>query len=292
MENLKTVLQHAPTDGQAPVHYGYGVSRKIDAKSGVWTFYVSIVRRGIVVKRQFSETRNGGHDGAMARATGYRDQVLGELPPYSKREYQAIVRTSNTSGITGVRRYRKAGHLVWEACAQFPSGKSKSRAFSINKYGDEEAKQLAVQARAAMLQQIDGYYHTTEEAKLVSEEARPSLLAPPSGVQLVVPAKPREYRKNLKCKPFSGCRGVTWERGVNRDKAGKISVERHYWVARYTVRGVCKVRYFRIESGHEEEAFRLAVAQREAWEAEFGRPKIGAYRTLQHPTHNRRKFAP
>lgn len=272
LNNTETDPQTVSSDGLAPGRYGYGISRRVDAKSGVWTFYVNLVRRGVVVKKQFSETRNGGHDGALAKASAYRDQVLGEMPPYSRREYQAILRASNTSGIAGVARYSKAGYLVWEARIQFQNGKKKSRSFSIDKYGEETANLLAVQARAAMLQQIDGYHLTTEEAKLLSEEAQPALCAPPAGVPLVVPAKPRELRKIQKCKPFSGCSGVTWERGVNRNAAGEVTAERHYWTARYTVRGVCKVRFFRIEEGKEEEALRLAVAQREAWEAEFGPP--------------------
>lgn len=263
--NMTITLQPAPVEKPSSSPYGYGISRRIDRKSGVWTFYVTVVRRGVVVTKQFSETRNGGHDGALAQAIAFRDQVLAELPPYSQREYRAILRRSNSSGMTGVLRYSKAGYLVWEANAQFPNGKSKSRCFSINKYGEE-------QARALMLQQIDGYYLTTEEAKLLTEEAQPALCTPVAGVPLVVPAKPRKFRKIQKCKPLSGCPGVTWERGVNRNTAGEVTAERHYWVARYTVRGVRKMRCFRIEPGKEEEALRLAVAQREAWEAEFGPP--------------------
>lgn len=54
---------------------------------------------------------------------------------------RGLLRT-NTSGHTGVARTKNNGHEYWEA-VWWENGRRRTMAFSIKKYGEEGAKQLA-----------------------------------------------------------------------------------------------------------------------------------------------------
>lgn len=54
--------------------------------------------------------------------------------------------SNNTSGITGVSIFKSGNAYCWRSCC-YSKGKSIFRSFSIHKYGFEEAKKLAIEAR-------------------------------------------------------------------------------------------------------------------------------------------------
>lgn len=115
------------------------------------------------VGRFFSFADHGGMEGAIDAARTWRDQtgetVWGEdyfirlLPDtFSKPHYR--LSTANTSGVCGVSLIQNHGNWQWQARWQVNRGEggkryTNRRQFSVAKYGYDEAKRLAVEAREA-----------------------------------------------------------------------------------------------------------------------------------------------
>lgn len=77
------------------------------------------------------------------------------FPVLTKRRFREVIRKPTASGIPGVSRittYSK-GHAydVWKACWTSRNGIRRSKQFSINKYGEKEAKRLAIKTRMESL---------------------------------------------------------------------------------------------------------------------------------------------
>ena len=142
----------------------YGI-RPLTGASPGWR--VALVRRGEEHLRCFSAARYGSLDSALVAAKAWRDRVACELRPLTKAEYSQLVRSNNSSGHPGVylRRQRKrnaAGqeveYLFWQA--QTPEGVTpfRSKSFSVTRFGFDAAFELAVEAREAFVQGLQGYY--------------------------------------------------------------------------------------------------------------------------------------
>lgn len=71
----------------------------------------------------------------------------------------------NTSGITGVS-YSPVSNS-WRALWYNGEGKQKSKSFSVNKYGEDLAKQLAIQSRESAIEFLkeNGYLYTERHGK-------------------------------------------------------------------------------------------------------------------------------
>ena len=67
------------------------------------------------------------------------------------------IHPNNTSGVTGVYRVvRKDGeHIVWTAEWRPLHERSKTKSFSVNKYGEQEAFRLACEYRAKMIEELN-----------------------------------------------------------------------------------------------------------------------------------------
>lgn len=69
------------------------------------------------------------------------------------------IRSDNTSGVTGVQRAAKEVQGVvyeyWVATWNTLDGKSKRKRFSLLKYGEEKAKELAIQHRKLMIEALN-----------------------------------------------------------------------------------------------------------------------------------------
>lgn len=147
--------------------YGIGPYRSSGVVAG-WR--VSIKRRGDTVTRYFASAHFGGLDAALQAAVAFRDEVNQKFPPLTKREQCAVLRSSNTSGIPGVFRTTTG---EWKARILFADGSCKTRQFSIQRYGEEEAWRKAVQARAELLALVHGH-------ALQHDEMRDAQLPEPS----------------------------------------------------------------------------------------------------------------
>ena len=128
---------------------------RIDAGS-THAWEVRIMRRGEQYAKTFTDRQLGGKARALAAARKYRDQMLRKLTGYSREELLTKASSRNTSGYPGVRKLetnvRKGkwiySYAFWEASwTPRPGGKRVKRRFSVQKYGDKKAKQLAIEAR-------------------------------------------------------------------------------------------------------------------------------------------------
>jgi len=85
-------------------------------------------------------------------------EIRKEVPVLTKRGFREVLRKPTASGISGVTRIttypRGYEYEVWKATWTNRSGNRKSKQFSINRYGEKEAKRLAIEARLEALDKI------------------------------------------------------------------------------------------------------------------------------------------
>ena len=145
----------------------YGISRIDDDIYHTHAWRVSLCRRGKRHVKNFADKKWGGKGRALEHAKQYRDALVHKYPPLSRKEFCSILRSNNKSGITGVYKYAKSFALkngtikenwYWEA--NWPTQESESAhvAFSVNTYGEEFARQLAIRARQRGMRGLDGYF--------------------------------------------------------------------------------------------------------------------------------------
>ena len=135
-----------------------------NGKRGV-VYRVSFTRSGKTVAQLFRSADYGGARAALKAARAWRDSMTGSLPLQTKRAFSQRVKPNNTSGAPGVylkrqvvRRGNRTGeYAFWQA--QTPQGVKpfRSRSFSVDRYGYDEAFALAVQARAEFVAEVEGY---------------------------------------------------------------------------------------------------------------------------------------
>ncbi len=137
----------------------YGITRaeaNALGKCGSWK--VILMRRGIRHQKTFYDHSYGGSEAGLQKAQSFRDEILRIVEPLKKRELHEIVPSNNTSGVVGVYlvQTRKLVRSAWvaEICID---GKLRTKRFSITQLGDERAFELAVLARKAMVDSVQGY---------------------------------------------------------------------------------------------------------------------------------------
>ncbi len=95
---------------------------------------------------------------ARAEAKARWAEIREVIPVITPRRFREIVRKPTESGIAGVTRIVSTvkGHEYefWKAIWTTLKGERKSKQFSVNKYGEKEAKQLAIKTRKAALDEI------------------------------------------------------------------------------------------------------------------------------------------
>lgn len=145
----------------------YGITRVDNERSRTHGWLVTIQRRGVIFRKQFSDGILGGKAKALAAAKAYRDEIVARYPPLSRREHAEIVKKNNKSGVVGVCRYAVCGsdpnrstqrRCFWVASWTLPDGRAKRVKFSVRKYGEDGAFQLAVAARRKAIEQMNGNF--------------------------------------------------------------------------------------------------------------------------------------
>lgn len=159
------------THGKGRLQDNYGISRIDDETNHTHAWRVSLRRYGQRHVRNFPDRRHGGRETALEQALLYRDEFLVEYPPISRREVCSVRRSNNRSGITGVCTYakrheRRDGSIkenwYWEASWPNERGENVKESFSVNRYGDALARQMAVRARQNALQSIEGAFWSSQ----------------------------------------------------------------------------------------------------------------------------------
>ena len=153
----------------------YGISRFDDDIRNTHGWRVSLRRYGKVLVENFPDKKCGGRDRALQLARQCRDELLGKYPPITRREVCLIKRSNNKSGISGVCTYAKTYKLkdgsvretrYWEASWPGGNGKNISVNFSVNKYGEELARSMAIRARMRGLEGVVGPFWVCERGQV------------------------------------------------------------------------------------------------------------------------------
>jgi len=134
----------------------YAISRH-ERRPGISYWLVMFTRHGKPHYKAFYDLRRGGAENALAAAIAWRDDQLAAISTLTKRAFCQIKRTSNRSGVPGV-------HLIWPknqpqgswaARIKLPDGRERTRTFSVKKYGEAQAFELAVEARSQLLELVE-----------------------------------------------------------------------------------------------------------------------------------------
>jgi len=134
----------------------YGIQRIRPKKRSV-AWRVAISRDGkFVAWKIFSDIGYGGEEAALIAAQAYRDEIIKQHPPMQMRDFRIRLRKHNTSGYPGVTLQMKAGKpYAFLARTQVRAGASLSRSFTIARYGWDNARRLALDARQQQLVQVE-----------------------------------------------------------------------------------------------------------------------------------------
>ena len=139
-----------------------GISRIDSGSTHGW--FVRAYKNGKTYSRLFSDGKWEGSDDALAAARRYRQSLYDRLTkiPSKPRGRRIVFRDSrNTTGVLGVSRSVKRtpiGSLSESFAVTWrpEPTQQKCTSFSINKYGEEKAFNLAVAFRLRKLREIHG----------------------------------------------------------------------------------------------------------------------------------------
>ena len=131
-------------------------------KSRTHSWFVTVQRRGRIYHRHFADLVYGGKHKARHAAQVYRDSLIATLRPLTRLERCRIKKKNNRSGVSGVTRIdtteqsrgRSRRRQYWLAQWPIGSGKAKTKKFSITRYGEHEARRLALQASQEALKSL------------------------------------------------------------------------------------------------------------------------------------------
>jgi hypothetical protein len=135
-----------------------GIRRIDNPLTRTHSWHVSIQRRKKIITRHFSDGVYGGEEESYQAALAFWHETDQAQPQILRMEYADILRKNNTSGVPGVSKHKSDGREYWNARWPTSVGESKSAKFSVAKYGDQKAFELALAARKAGLENLDEPY--------------------------------------------------------------------------------------------------------------------------------------
>jgi len=109
---------------------------------------VGFKRRGSPHVEYFSD-KPGGRAASLLRAKKHRDRLLARLPPMNKLKRTYVRNTTGVVGVARVTEHTRAGTPFVRYVASLPkaAGAPGKASFSVGRYGEEKAEQLAIRAR-------------------------------------------------------------------------------------------------------------------------------------------------
>lgn len=133
----------------------YAITRVRHKKSGAMAWRVTLYRGGALkVHKEFTFISHGGERPARAAAEHFRNEQMLRFPPQMSCTIRQKLRTTNTSGLAGVSRQTNGKNTYWIAQTTTRDGKKLSRSFNVEKFGEEQAKHKAIEARKQQLATI------------------------------------------------------------------------------------------------------------------------------------------
>lgn len=120
-------------------------------------YLLRMMRQGYMYTQFFSDREYGGKRKSVLAARKVRDELESELKGYTSKDIAKRERSNNTSGIVGVRLVEetdprwesKPKYQYWVAQWSPSKGTRRTKRFSVDKYGYDEAYRLALKARKA-----------------------------------------------------------------------------------------------------------------------------------------------
>jgi AP2 domain len=113
-------------------------------------YYVRLTRNRKTQSKFFADKANGGKRAALRAAKQHEAELLKQAEAKSGKRRQKVS-ARNRSGIVGVSRgvWEEGGReaAYWQAAWVGGRGERRSKKYSVNKYGEERAKRLAIKAR-------------------------------------------------------------------------------------------------------------------------------------------------
>ena len=126
---------------------------RFDDDSNRHGWRVTLRRMGKIVVKTFSDSVYGGKQEALRAAIEHLDILLDQVPLFEYRIWFCTrPRKNNTSGIRGVGRYEVVNKTpFWQARWINEEGDRDERRFHVSRYGEDQAKCLAVAEREYQL---------------------------------------------------------------------------------------------------------------------------------------------
>lgn len=128
----------------------YAIARIDLPEVGTHGWQVRLQRRGIKYAKFFADSQHKSKRHAFTSATHWRDSLLERIQT-EERARICQLSQRNSSGVVGVSKVSVTTNGVrytfWQATWSPEPGKRRSLKFSIKRYGDQQAFELAVKAR-------------------------------------------------------------------------------------------------------------------------------------------------
>ena len=130
----------------------YGITRIDQPEKKNHGFYVRITHRGKSHQKYFPDKSLGGKPKALKAAKLYRDALLDKMPKYKQDAASKKKRRINHSGVVGVthvvsKSTKDKVYEYWQAAWLDADEKRRTAKFSIARYGNEKALEMATKAR-------------------------------------------------------------------------------------------------------------------------------------------------
>ncbi|MDI3467923.1 MAG: hypothetical protein OJF50_006744 [Nitrospira sp.] len=138
-----------------------GIYRVDHEPSRTHSWFVTVQRRNRIYHRHFSDGLHSSKRKALQAAKAYRDSLIKQYQPLTRKEFCVIRKKNNRSGVSGVTRHEAPGRtptsprqIFWLAQWPIGGGRAKKRKFSISKYGERGAYLRALRARRNALKAL------------------------------------------------------------------------------------------------------------------------------------------
>lgn len=130
----------------------YGITRIDQPEKKNHGFYVRITHRGKSHQKYFPDKSLGGKNKALKAARDFRDTILEKMPKYKQdaaSKKKRRIKHSGTVGVTHVVSKSPKGTVYeyWQAAWADAEGHRRTAKFSISRYGDDKALDMAKKAR-------------------------------------------------------------------------------------------------------------------------------------------------
>ena len=127
-----------------------------------YAWKLDIQRSGKVHIHLFNFADYGGEAAALEAAESLRNQLVLKMPQVFTYESRQRLMPHNTSGHPGVYRIQSNNIEYWRATTRI-HGYNLSKSFRIDRYGDEQAKLMALQERERQLTLCNEPYEVAME---------------------------------------------------------------------------------------------------------------------------------